>query len=190
MNTMSFNFCRAAYVGLVASLLSASVQAYDVNVDYDNTVNFNNFHTFQLTPNPTGMLAQQDPIMDQKVQGMIIQAFIGQGLAQVTENPDLQITYDASTKQNVVLNTMGPGIGFGVGWGRFGGMGMATTTESTFTEGTLVIDAAAVATKKIVWRGIAEESVSSDPQRTESNIQGAIKELFEKWDRIKKQNAN
>lgn len=180
-------------LGALLCLLASSSFASEDNVDFDSSADFNKFHTFQLIPNPDGTLAKQDPIMDQRIQGMIAQEFVKQGLTQVTENPDLQVTYDSSTQDHYVLNTMGPGmgIGFGVGWRRWGpvggvGMGMATTTTTEFTDGTLVIDAWTLNPKTMVWRGVAEASVVSDPQRTTENIQRSLNSLFEKWDQIKK----
>lgn len=175
-------------LGALLCLLAYPVFASEDNVDFDSSADFNNFHTFQLLPNPTGTLATQDPIMDQRIQGMIAAEFVKQGLTQVTGNPDLQVTYDSSTQDHYVLNTMGPGIGFGVGWRRWGpvGVGMATTTATEFTDGTLVIDAWTSNPKTMVWRGVAEASVVSDPQKTAENVQRSLDNLFEKWDQIKK----
>ena len=175
--------------GLLASLLTGAAYASNENVDFDSSVDFNKFHTFQLLPDPSGALAKKDPLMDERVQKMIIQAFTGEGLSQVSENPDLQVSYTTTTQENQVYNTMGmgPGIGFGIGWRRWGavGMGMATTTVTTFTEGTLIIDAWTLDPKQMVWRGTAESDIESDPQKTTENIQKSIDKLFEKWDRLK-----
>jgi hypothetical protein len=180
---------------LLLCLMAGIVQAKD-NVDFDKSVDFTSFHTFQLLPNPDGALAKSNQLMDRQVQDMIRQHLVDQGLKEVSANPDLMFSYDASTKENHVLNTtgMGPGMGVGMGrgWGRFGGMrmgmgaGMATTTESTFTKGTLVIDAYTPDPKKMVWRGMAEESVSDNPEKTTKNIKKSLDKLFEKWDKIEK----
>jgi hypothetical protein len=163
------------------------------NVDFDKSVDFTTFHTFQLLPNPDGALAKANELMDGRVQDMIRQHLVAQGLKEVSESPDLIVSYDASTKEHQVLNTMGMGPGMGVGmgrgWGRFGaaGMGgMATTTETTFTDGTLVVDAYTPDPKKMVWRGMAEESVADNPDKTTKNIAKSLDELFAMWDKIEK----
>jgi hypothetical protein len=163
------------------------------NVDFDKSVDFTTFHTFQLLPNPDGALAKANELMDGRVQDMIRQHLVAQGLKEVSENPDLIVSYDASTKDHQVLNTMGMGpgmgVGMGMGWGRFGaaGMGgMATTTETTFTDGTLVVDAYTPDPKKMVWRGMAEESVADNPDKTTKNIAKSLDELFAMWDKIEK----
>jgi hypothetical protein len=119
---------------------------------------------------------------------------VAQGLKEVSANPDLLVSYDASTQEHKVYNTMGMGpgmgMGMGLGWGRFGarGMGMddGMTTESTFTDGTLVINAYTPDPKKMVWRGTAEESVSDNPDKTAKNIEKSLDKLFKKWSKIKK----
>ncbi len=163
------------------------------NVDFDKSVDFTTFHTFQLLPNPDGALAKANELMDGRVQDMIRQHLVAQGLKEVSENPDLIVSYDASTKDHQVLNTMGMGpgmgVGMGMGWGRFGAVGMggmATTTETTFTDGTLVVDAYTPDPKKMVWRGMAEESVADNPDKTAKNIEKSLDELFAMWDKIEK----
>jgi hypothetical protein len=197
MNSFSLTISRILYAIMLLGFLTGTVLASD-NVDFDHSVDFNNFHTFQLLPNPNGGLAKNDSIMDGRVQGLIRQHLLAQGLKEVKKNPDLIVSYDASTKENHVLNTvgMGPGMGpgMGLGWRRFGGVGMgvgmgggmATTTVTTFTEGTLVIDAYTVNPKTMVWRGIAEESISDNPEKTTRNIEKSLDKLFKKWDKIKK----
>ena len=189
MNTHSFRFFMNTLIVLLACLMTSAAWADNVSVDFDSSVDFNKLKTFQMMPNPKGALVKSNPLLASQIEAMIVGEFEKQGLSQVSENGDLQVSFDASTKENHVLNTMGmgPGIGFGVGWRRWGmGMGgMATTTVSTFTEGTLVIDGWTMDPKQMVWRGVAEASVVTDAQKTKKNIQKSLDKLFEKWDRIK-----
>ncbi len=177
---------------MLLCLIAGNALAKD-NVDFDKSVDFTSFHTFQLLPNPDGALAKANELMDGRVQDMIRQHLVAQGLTEVSENADLIVSYDASTKDHQVLNTtgMGPGmgVGMGMGWGSFGAVGMggmATTTVSTFTDGTLVIDAYTPDPKKMVWRGMAEESVTDNPEKTTKNIEKSLDKLFQTWDKIMK----
>jgi len=163
--------------------------ASEDNVDYDHSVDFSKFHTFQMADTSKGALAQSNQLMDQRVHDMVVKHMTALGMKEVTESPDLVVTYDASTQQNHVLNTfgapMGPvGFGMGVGWRRFGGVGMATTTETTFTDGTLVIDVYTPPDNKMVWRGTAEAAVSDNPETTTKHIEKSLNKLFEKWQNI------
>ena len=187
------NVHRSLALGtLLLCLIAGNALAKD-NVDFDKSVDFTSFHTFQLLPNPDGALAKANELMDGRVQDMIRQHLVAQGLTEVSANPDLLVSYDASTQDHQVYNTMGMGpgmgMGMGVGWGSFGAVGMggmATTTESTFTDGTLVVNAYTPDPKKMVWRGTAEESVSDNPDKTAKNIEKSLDKLFKTWDKIKK----
>ena len=187
------NVHRSLALGtLLLCLIAVNALAKD-NVDFDKSVDFTSFHTFQLLPNPDGALAKANELMDGRVQDMIRQHLVAQGLTEVSANPDLLVSYDASTQDHQVYNTMGMGpgmgMGMGVGWGSFGAVGMggmATTTESTFTDGTLVINAYTPDPKKMVWRGTAEESVSDNPDKTAKNLDKSLDKLFKTWDKIKK----
>ncbi len=188
MNRISSLFFKAlACTALIVQ--AGNIYASEDNVDYDHSVDFSKFQTFQMADTSKGALAQANQLMDQRVHDLVVKHMTALGMKEVTENPDLMVTYDASTKENHVLNTfgapMGPvGFGMGVGWRRFGGVGMATTTETTFTDGTLVIDAYTPADKKMVWRGTAEAAVSDNPEKTTKHIEKSLDKLFEKWQKI------
>jgi len=187
MNRLTTLFRTIACTALIVQ--AGNIYASEDNVDYDHSVDFSKFHTFQMADTSKGALAQSNQLMDQRVHDMVVKHMTALGFKEVTENPDLVVTYDASTQQNHVLNTygapMGPvGFGMGIGWRRFGGMGMATTTETTFTDGTLVIDAYVPPDNKMVWRGTAEAAVSDNPETTTKHIEKSLDKLFEKWQKI------
>jgi len=187
MNRLTTLFRTIVCTALIVQ--AGNIYASEDNVDYDHSVDFSKFHTFQMADTSKGALAQSNQLMDQRVHDMVAKHMTALGFKEVTENPDLVVTYDASTQQNHVLNTfgapMGPvGFGMGVGWRRFGGMGMATTTETTFTDGTLVIDAYVPPDNKMVWRGTAEAAVSDNPETTTKHIEKSLDKLFEKWQKI------
>jgi len=174
---------------IALAVQAGSIYASEDNVDYDHSVDFSKFHTFQMADTSKGALAKANQLMDQRVHDLVVKHMTALGMKEVTESPDLMVTYDASTQQNHVLNTfgapMGPvGFGMGVGWRRFGGVGMATTTETTFTDGTLVIDAYTPPDNKMVWRGTAEAAVSDNPETTTKHIEKSLDKLFEKWQKI------
>jgi hypothetical protein len=50
----------------------------------------------------------------------------------------------------------------------------------------LVVDAYTPDPKKMVWRGMAEESVADNPDKTTKNIAKSLDELFAMWDKIEK----
>jgi len=170
--------------GLFMLAAAANANAEEAYIDYDQSVDFSTITTFQMADSSNGVLAKQNQLLDQQIHQMIASHLTQLGLKEVTENPDQIITYDATTKENHELTTIPMGVGFGIGWRRFGGMGMATTTETTFTEGTLVIDSYAPGKKQMLWRGIAEASVSENPEETKRHIASSLDRLFEKLKKV------
>jgi hypothetical protein len=91
-----------------------------------------------------------------------------------------------SSKENMVFNTTSFGYGgYGAGWHRWGGgMGSSTTTASTYTEGTLVVDAYEPGDKKMVWRGTGTVTVKSKPEKQTQQINKILTKMGNKWDKI------
>ena len=64
-------------------------------------------------------------------------------------------------------------------------MGSTTTTVSTYTQGTLIIDIWDAKTNKLLWRGSAEAVVPSNPGKQEALIYKAIDKMATRWDRMR-----
>jgi len=175
---------KSMLAGIFMLALATNTFAAEAYIDYDHSADFSTIKTFQMADSSKGALFKQNQLLDQQVHQMIATHLTQLGLKEVTENPDQIVTYDASTKETHQLNTIPMGVGFGRGWRRFGAMGMATTTETTFTEGTLVIDSYTPSRKQMLWRGIAESAVSEDPQKTAKHIGKSLDKLFEKLAKV------
>lgn len=86
---------------------------------------------------------------------------------------------------------MGGSWGMGAGWGRagmrggmrggMGGMGASTTTVNKYNVGTLVLDMWDAKEHRLVWRGIASDTLSKDPKKNAKTIDQAAQKLFEKY---------
>jgi len=63
-------------------------------------------------------------------------------------------------------------------------MATATTTASTYTEGTLIIDAFDAVEKKMVWRGTGTVTVKEDPDKQSQQIENILTKLGKKWKKI------
>ena len=62
--------------------------------------------------------------------------------------------------------------------GGFGGFGESTTTEQDYKEGTLVVDLYDAKTKQLIWRGSAEDTLSSKAEKNEKNLDKGIAKMF------------
>ena len=63
-------------------------------------------------------------------------------------------------------------------------MGSAVTTTSTYTEGTLIVDAYETSEKNMVWRGTGTVTVKSKPEKQAAQIDKIVTKLGAKWNKI------
>jgi hypothetical protein len=169
-------------IGLL--LVAAPAFAQKITIDYDDGFDFDKVKTFAYVE--TKDTNANDQLMDGRIKDAIVRELTEGGLQQVDSDADLFITYHMSSKENMVFNTTSFGYGgYGAGWHRWGGgMGSSTTTASTYTEGTLVVDAYEPGDKKMVWRGTGTVTVKSKPEKQTQQINKILTKMGNKWDKI------
>ena len=171
----------ALFIALGLAALPAAAQK--VTIDYAHDFDFKAVKTFQYVE--TKDTNSQNELMDGRIKDAIIKELTAGGLAQAETDPDLHVTYHLSSKDETVYNTTGFGYGgVGLGWGGWGGMAASTTTTSTFTEGTLIIDAYESTEKKMVWRGTGTVTVKSKPEKQAQQIDKILAKLGSRWQQI------
>lgn len=173
-------------IGVALLLVATPVAAQQVMIDYAKDEDFKKVKTFQYTETKETNI--QNPMMADRIVTDLKAKLTTGGLSEVQENPDIFVTYHMTSKQDQVLNTTGFGYGgVGMGWGGWGGgMGMAdtTTTETTYTEGTLIVDAYRASDKKMIWRGTGTVTVGAKPEKQEQQIQKILDKMGTKWAKI------
>ena len=169
---------------IVLGAVAMPTYAQKVTIDYAHDFDFKAVKTFQYVE--TTDSNSKDQLMDGRIKDAIIQQLTGAGLQEIDSDPGIFVTYHITSKDNTVFNTTGYGYGgFGRGWGRWGGMGgSAVTTTSTYTEGTLIVDAYEASDKKMVWRGTGTVTVKSKPEKRAAQIDKIVTKLGAKWDKI------
>lgn len=171
-------------LGLMIALVlfAAPAFAQKITIDYDHDFDFEKVKTFSYTS--TDETNSHDQLMDGRIKDAIIKEVTEGGLEQVDSDPDLFITYHLTTKDSTVLSTTGMGYGgYGRGWGGWGG-GMSTTTATTYTEGTLIVDAYEPADKKMVWRGTGTVTLKAKPEKRTQQVNKIMAKMGDKWDKI------
>jgi Domain of unknown function (DUF4136) len=164
---------RKAATILVTLAAAATLACSTMNtaVDYDHTISWSNYKTFQV------MVGTQSPITftQKNIDDSITQALVSKGLQPTTTNPNLLVYPHVVLTQEKQFNTMSMG-GFGYrGWGGMGGM--ATTTEQNIPIGTLIVDLVDPNTKEMVWRGTAQDQVTGTGQ-DQGTVNQAIQKIF------------
>ncbi len=176
-------------VALVTSCSSVS-KSY---VDYASDFDFSTVKTYQYVD--TVESNAKNSMMADRVTNLIKKELNEGGLSEVNENPDIVVTYHFTTEENTSYNTTSMGYGgyggYGPGWGGYGyggyggmGMGSSTTYATTYTEGTLIIDAYNPATKKLIWRGTGTVTVKDNPEKQIQQVEMILDKIGAQWDEI------
>jgi hypothetical protein len=152
----------------VALAVAGGAWAQDVKVDYDKAANFGAIKTFSMKLGTSW----GNQIGEKRVMDEVTEALTAKGWKLASEGQaDAQVVVHGASQTKKSLNTLYSGTGMGGygyrGWGGMGGMGTATTTESEYTVGTLVVDMFDKTGKSLLWRGIAQDELSD---KTEKNI--------------------
>jgi Domain of unknown function (DUF4136) len=160
----------------LALAVSAGARAQDVKVDYDKAANFGAIKTFSLKLGTSW----GNQIGEKRVTDEITQALTEKGWTVAPEGQaDAQVVLHGASETKRSLNTFYSGGmgGYGYrGWG--GGMGTATTTESQYTVGTLVVDIFDKTGKNLLWRGIAQDELSDKTDKNVKKLGKASDKLF------------
>jgi len=173
-------FFAAAICGiLLAAAAPAAGLAQSVKSDYDKATDFAKYKTFSFkkgTDAPT-------PFAQERIQAAITSQLQERGIAPA-ETPDLYVYTHTrlSTEQRVDVTSYGYGgyPGWG-GWG--GGFGSSSVMVTDVPMGTVMVDLVDAKTDKLVWRGLASDTLSSNPtpEKSEKRINKAMAKLFNKF---------
>ena len=176
---------------IIALLVIATPSiAQKITIDYAHDFDFGAVKTFSYVD--TGDTNAESDLTHNRVRDAIIRELKEGGLQQVDSDADLYITYHVATQDNTVFNTTTFGYGgWGAGWGGWGygyggGMGSSTPTATTYTDGTLVIDAYEPGEKKMVWRGTGTVTLKAKPDKVYKQVDKILAKMGNKWDKILK----
>jgi Domain of unknown function (DUF4136) len=180
-----FNLALAAIF-----LLGCSVAAFagSVRTDYDHSVNFAQYKTYSWGKVQTSVpfyvsRIKQAVDKDLQAKGWQLAESGGSVMIFATDNvhdqKQLQTMYDG----------MGGGWGGGWGWGGWGwgggwgpgGMGESTTTTTNQRVATLVIDLFDASSKKLLWRGLATQDLSTNSEKNTKSLDGDINNMFKRF---------
>jgi len=165
------------FAAIFLCLLTMSLVAFGQNVstDYDHSADFSRYTTYAWLHPPMF----DDPLMRQRVEDAVNRELSEKGLRMVSDpgKATLGIVVNGATQEKHTLQTFYDGF---PGW-TWNGFGTATTYVDTYEVGTLVVDLFDTGTKRIVWRGVATQTLSEKPAKNSKKVDKAITKLFEKY---------
>jgi hypothetical protein len=160
----------SAALGLM--MLVTGIASAQVTAEQSKDADFSKYKTFMWIKSPNAT----NPLTNQRIVNDVDSALTSKGLRLVTSDPDICIAAHTATEKQQTLQTFYDG--FAGGWRWRDGVGSATTTVTSYTVGTLVIDIFDSRTKAAIWRGTAMKTLSDNPQRRAESIDKAIAKMF------------
>jgi hypothetical protein len=170
---------HSVYAALFSALaLAAPGTAQDVKVDYDHGADFSKYHTFF-----SGVTqAWKNPLAQERMIAAVDSALTSIGWTKTTsqDSADAIVVLNAATQDKQQLNTFYHGTGYR-GWRWGGPTGTATTTATTYTTGTLLVDMFDRSAKKLIWRGVAQGELSNDPEKNTKKGYKVVAKMFKEF---------
>jgi hypothetical protein len=154
---------------LIFVLAGASV-AEQVKTDYDRSASFGQYRTYSWQQVNT-----RDQLMVDRIKSAVNAALVAKGWTEVPSGGDAALVAIETTRNQQTLDTFYNG--FGGGW-RWGGFGNATTTVENYKVGTLVVDIFDASNKKLIWRGAASDTLSSNSDKNIKELDKGVSKMF------------
>jgi hypothetical protein len=157
---------------LVAMIIVICVAAFaqEVRTDYDHHANFSQYHTYYWEKVQT-----TDPLWESRIQDAVDRDLQAKGWQRVDNGGDVAVTAVGSARNEKEYQTFYDGMG---GW-RWRGFGETTTQVENYPVGTLVLDFYDAHSKDLLWRGVAQQSLSDKPDKNEKKLEKAVSKMLE-----------
>ncbi|MDX1383475.1 MAG: DUF4136 domain-containing protein [Thermoanaerobaculia bacterium] len=178
-------------------LVSSAAMAQKVYVDYDREADLSSVATYGWVESDED-LRDTNELGHRKVVAAVDRHLAEAGLRKVLTNADVWVTYHTAEEENIRMDTSSFGYGYPSSWywggywgGYRGGLGATSysTTVSSYTEGTLVIDIWTDDPKEMVWRGIATAVVPANPGKAEKKLDKALDKMGKKFRKMQQKEA-
>ena len=159
--------------GLIISLTFLAMLALPageqrVEVSFDPIVDFSRFKNYALleSKNPSKM-----KVCHQRILDTIQVSLAMRGVLPVYEGeqPDLLIVYNAGIKEEVSIQ------GYEYRYGSFGSVPLIEQPE------TLIVDLVDAKNNRLVWRGIATNTLVEDSSKAEKKAETATRKMFARY---------
>ena len=169
---------------LLATVLTACASGPAIRSHSDPGANFSAYQTFGFFDELTGQQPPYSSFVNQHIKDAIANEMQSRGYRREA-NPELMINFHLVSQNQVsVTQTAAPPMGYyGYRRGCYGwGVGVGTMYETnvdSYKEGTLNIDIADVAAKKLLWEGIAVDRITDKALKNPRPvIEEAVQQMF------------
>lgn len=183
-----FGLSRAQFLlFLVVVFACVGAQAQKIKVEYDKSLDFSKFKTFALDMNQESA----KPILRLAILAAVQDDLLKRGLKQVNDNPDLYVQVYGAIDSDYSANYTDPIYGSGIpplNYGITMWYGIpGTVTTVVVHKGEMAVDVIDAARKRLIWRGIAQQKLSSDNrQKLLDQVNTAVEKMFKQYPVAKK----
>lgn len=168
-----------------SALLLAACLGVKVTADYDKSVDFKQYKTFEYY----GWAEESDKILNrfdkERIEKAFGEEFAKRGLEYVEEGGDLIVTLfivvEEKSQKSASTNYYGGYYGYGPRYGWGPGYSTTTVSEYNYQVGTLVCDVYDSKEQKLIWEGIGVKTVDENPETREKNLPKAIERLMQEF---------
>jgi hypothetical protein len=164
-----------ALVLTVTALVVPPVAA-KVTVDFNKTVDFSTYKTYAWRPGTPA----KDPLMQKRIQKAVEAELAAKGLTKTEGPADLYVVTQASSKNEKQIDVNSLGYA-GYRWHGWGAWGPTTVNMYEIPVGTLIVDLLVGKSNELVWRGVATETLSDNPQKIAKRINKVVAKMFKKF---------
>lgn len=172
----------------VLLLLAAGCSSVQTTYDFDSSVDFSKYKTYEFTDD-----AKNFPIQEldrQRVLNAIESELAAKGFSK-SSTPDVLIDLQVKLEQKQTATATNTGGYYGgpyrYGWGA--GYGGTTRIDvQNYVEGTLFINMIDKASEKLVWQGRGTKTLEDhpSPEKKEQKFKYGVKQIFTKYPPKKK----
>lgn len=164
------------------SVFSFAGSKFKAQVGFDKSVDFTTIKTFAYYETLETSVADSAPPVHEMIKLLIINKFKSSGLRLVDKDPDIFVTYHTDENQALRNNVTMYSYSYSAGWwySPYWGSGMDV---SSYTRGTLIVDAWDPDSKNLLWRGAVMGVVPEDPspQKAQKTIEKALDAIGKEW---------
>jgi hypothetical protein len=163
---------KSALCAMLLCIASAVALGQTVSVNYNHSQDFSQYHSYIWASNNANQI--QNSILAQQAQSDVNSALQGKGLQLVGEaqNPDLIVLVSGGLQQQTSYQAWGMrGIG--------GGMGGISPEQNVV--GTLIVDVYDAKGKTLLWRGMAQNTLSSNGNKNSQLVSKAVQKMFKQY---------
>lgn len=168
-------------ISFLASLLLLTGCASDVATDYNSSVNFAAFNTYQYQEN-AGVPVSLDSA---RIKQAVDSELNVRGFSMVEQDADLVVRY--AILEGTELRADGPSFGFGIGTGGYNsGYGVGVRTPTRVKEkkfGKLAVELVDPKTNDVVWRSVSQRQLTEtmEPADRDIFVQEQVHKMFEEY---------